>query len=327
MHIKLRQLSHALALFRHGSFRRAAEAEHISQPALSRSIQSLEESLGVLLFDRQTAEIGPTAFGEALLKRAGTILAEAEELEREMKLLQGLDVGHLSVGMGLFAAELSGNQALADLLAAHPRLKITVQQRYWSELEQLVLTREVDLGFGEFSNLMDSPAFRVEPVGRHELLFFCRPGHPILSEASVSLADLDAFPMVCTPVRANQAALLPRNLRIKPFSETAVPPIQVEDLRAMRTIVAGTDALSFATPLQLQPLLRAGEVAVVPFQAPWLRLDYGFFYLASRSLSPAAEAFMIEVRRIELEVAERNRRMVDEIFAGLRPVAEPSLAD
>jgi hypothetical protein len=48
------QLSHALAVWRHGSFRRAAAEQHLSQPALSRSIQNLEESLGVLLFDRQT---------------------------------------------------------------------------------------------------------------------------------------------------------------------------------------------------------------------------------------------------------------------------------
>lgn len=324
MHIKLRQLSHALALFRHGSFRRAAEAEHISQPALSRSIQSLEKSLGVQLFDRQTAEIGPTAFGEALLRRAETILTEAAELEREMLLLQGLDTGQLAVGMCLFAAELSGNQALADLLAAHPRLKIKVRQRYWGELEKLVLMREIDLGFGEIGHLMDTPDLRVEPVGRHELLFFTRPGHPILDKTSVSPADLDAYPMASTPVRASQATLMPRNLRVEPFTDYSVSPIQLEDLRAMRAVVAGTDALGFATPVQLEPLMRSGEIAVLPFRAPWLRLDYGFFYPASRSLSPAAEAFMVEVRRIEREAAERNRRMVDEIFAGVRVVAEPT---
>src|SRR6056297_262108 len=180
MHFKLRQLAHAVALCRFGSFRRAAEAEHISQPALSRSIQSLEESLGVVLFDRHSTEIAPTAFGEALLARAGTILAEAEELEREMQLLQGLDTGRLSVGMGLFAAELSGDPALADLLKAHPKLRVSVRLRYWGELENAVLSREVDLGFGEVAHLKNSPELLVDPVGCHELVFFCRPGHPIL---------------------------------------------------------------------------------------------------------------------------------------------------
>ena len=122
MHLKLRQLSHALAVWRHGSFRRAAAEQHLSQPALSRSIQNLEESLGVLLFDRQTTEVTPTAFGEALLRRAETILIEAAELEREMKLMKGLDIGRFSVAMGVYAAEMSGNLPLAEFLSAHPGL-------------------------------------------------------------------------------------------------------------------------------------------------------------------------------------------------------------
>ncbi|AUB80591.1 helix-turn-helix domain-containing protein [Candidatus Thiodictyon syntrophicum] len=58
--IKLQQLAHALALSRYGTFHRAAKAQHLSQPAFSRSIRALEESLGVALFDRQGAAVTPT---------------------------------------------------------------------------------------------------------------------------------------------------------------------------------------------------------------------------------------------------------------------------
>ena len=73
----LKQLSHALTLTlaRHGNFHRAAKAENLSQPALSRSIRSLEEGLGAQLFDRQTEVVTPTLYGEALLQRARTIFA------------------------------------------------------------------------------------------------------------------------------------------------------------------------------------------------------------------------------------------------------------
>ena len=318
MHIKLRQLAHARALFRYGSFRRAAEAEHISQPALSRSIQSLEESLGVLLFDRQTSDISPTAFGKALLGRAENILTEAAELEREMELLQGLDVGQLDVAMGLFPAELSGDRALAELLAEHPQLQISARIRHWGELEQMVLAREIDLGFGEISDLLSSPDLRLEPIGRHELLFFCRPGHPILRKREISVEDIDAYCVLTPPPRRSLVPLFPRNLRVDGLTSHALPRVRLEDLTAIRTIVSGTDAISYATPIQLEPLLRRGEVAVIPFRAPWARLDYGFIYLASRSLSPAAEAFMDKVRVIERELADKNRVMVEELFQGIR---------
>lgn len=107
--LKLQQLAHALALSRLGNFHRAAKALHLSQPALSRSIRSLEHSLGVSLFDRHGAQIKPTVYGEALLRRAERMLEQSDELERDIQLLEGLKAGGLAVGMGGFAAELSGS--------------------------------------------------------------------------------------------------------------------------------------------------------------------------------------------------------------------------
>lgn len=58
--------------------------------------------------------------------------------------------------------------------------------------------------------------------------------------------------------------------------------------------------------------------------ASWLRLDYGFIFLASRSLSPVAEAFTAMVRQIEHEVEGRNRTLADELLQGLNPGREAS---
>jgi len=316
MHFKIRQLAHALAVWRHGSFRRAATEQNLSQPALSRSIQNLEESLGVLLFDRQTTEVSPTAFGAALLRRAEAIMIEANELEREMKLMKGLDVGRMSVAMGVYAAELSGNRAVAMLLRAHPGLQIRLQLRNWRDVEKLVRDRQVDIGFGEIGHLLDAPGLHVEPVGRHEVFFFCRAGHPLLSRDAISEDDLDTYPFAGVPIPSRVAHLFPRNCRIDETSGDLIPPILVEDLAAMRTIVSGTNAFGAASPVQIEPWLRSGELALIPFRASWLRLDYGFIFLAARSLAPAAEAFATLVREIEPEIAEKNCALADEKLQG-----------
>jgi DNA-binding transcriptional LysR family regulator len=320
MHLKLRQLSHALAVWRHGSFRRAAAEQHLSQPALSRSIQNLEESLGVLLFDRQSTEVTPTAFGDALLRRAEIIVTEAAELEREMKLLKGLDVGGLSVAMGVYAAEMSGNRALAELSSVHPDLQIRVQLRNWRDVERVVLDRRADIGFGEIGHLMDAPGLRVEPVGRHELVFFCRAGHPLLARDTISAEDLDRYPFAGVPIPSRAAPLFPRNCRVDETTGDLIPPILVEDLTAVRTLVANSDAFGSATPVQVEPWLRSGELAVVPFRASWLRLNYGFIFIESRSLSPAAETFTELVRRIEQEVEPKNRILADTVLQGVMSV-------
>jgi DNA-binding transcriptional LysR family regulator len=200
-------------------------------------------------------------------------------------------------------------------------LQLRVQLRNWRDVERVVRDRQADIGFGEIGHLMDAPGLRVEPVGRHELVFFCRAGHPLLARETISVEDLDGYPFAGVPIPSRAAHLFPRNCRIDVTSGDLVPPILVEDLTAVRTLVANSDAFGSATPVQLEPWLRSGELAVVPFRASWLRLDYGFIFLASRSLTPAAAAFTTLVREIERDVEERNRALADELLHGLKPGA------
>ena len=72
----------------------------MTQPALSRSIAGLEAALGEQLFNRARQGVEPTSFGEVLLARARSLLDEATELERDFRLLRGLDIGELRVGAG-----------------------------------------------------------------------------------------------------------------------------------------------------------------------------------------------------------------------------------
>ena len=191
--LKLQQLAHALALHRLGNFHRAAKALHLSQPALSRSIRSLEDSLGVVLFERHGAQVKPTLYGEALLRRAETILEQSDELERDILLLQGLEAGGLAVAMGAFAAELSGSRAVGELL----RLPVDTLPDPADRLargDRPGSTRVVDVGLAEISTVIGSEELRVEPLGQHEMVLYCRQGHPLLDRGPLTRRDLDAFP-------------------------------------------------------------------------------------------------------------------------------------
>jgi LysR family hydrogen peroxide-inducible transcriptional activator len=79
----LRQLHYLKLLADHGSFSRAAEAAHVTQPTLSAGIQELEKILGPPLVDRNRSGVILTAAGEEAVARAGSILAQAEDLVRE----------------------------------------------------------------------------------------------------------------------------------------------------------------------------------------------------------------------------------------------------
>ena len=98
MQMNLRHLRAFAAIADAGGFARAATRLHLSQPALSRQIHTLEADLGVLLFDRVGRGVRLTAQGEDLLERSRRLLAEAEALGERARELKGGATGILRVG-------------------------------------------------------------------------------------------------------------------------------------------------------------------------------------------------------------------------------------
>jgi DNA-binding transcriptional LysR family regulator len=308
----LKQLSHALTLARYGNFHRAAEAEHLSQPALSRSIRSLENGLGAQLFDRQAAVVTPTLYGEALLQRAKAIFAETEEMEREILLLKGLDAGSFSVATGCFPAELSTSRALGELVKRHPNLRCHSIPANWRNIIELVLSRFIDLGIAEISTLKEIEDVQIDAIADYPVVLFCRRGHPLLGRKKLSKSDLDHYPLALPRVAPRVASIFPGKGRIDAKTGDLIPSIEVGNMAEARTIVLTSDAISATTLLQIEPWLRSGELDILRYRKPWMKLDYGFITLRRRMLSPATELYMQLVRAIEKEQAQRNRELMSQ---------------
>jgi len=102
--IETRLLRNAIMLAEYRNFARAAQALNVSQPTLTRNIQTLESHIGARLFDRKARSVLPTPVGEALLKHARPIVASTLALEDGMQHFLGLETGTLSIGSSLYAA-------------------------------------------------------------------------------------------------------------------------------------------------------------------------------------------------------------------------------
>jgi DNA-binding transcriptional LysR family regulator len=315
--LDLRLLHQALTLARHRNFARAAEALHLTQPALSRSIAGLEAALGEQLFDRTRQGVEPTSFGRMLLARAQPLLDDAAELERDFRLLRGLQIGELRVGAGAYAAELSVGQAAGRLMGRHPQLRVELTNSDLRSLVADLLQHRLDLAVVELSLVEGETGVATEALPEHAGCFYCRAGHPLGKLAAPSLKQVLAYPYVGTRMPQRVAAgflELARVGRIDAESGDYLPPVKVDSIQLAKTVVLQSDAVGAAPLALLAAEIRAGQLLPLPLRPEWLHTRYGFAYLRERQLSPAAQAFMAEVRSVEagLSVLAESLRQASE---------------
>jgi DNA-binding transcriptional LysR family regulator len=285
MKIQLRHVQHAVALAEEGTYTAAAKRLHLSQPALSRSIQVLEELLGAVLFNRTSAGIVPTKIGVIVVERGKALLQDAASVEREVQLALGLELGSLVIGAGPYPANISVGKACGLLIRDNPRLKVDVRVADWQALVQAVLDDGLDLAVAEISTAAVDSRLEVEPLPRHHGHFICNPRHPLLDRTDLTLEQVQAFPIV--------SSSLPE--RFGPIAAT----IRVDTFRLLRDIVMHSDALGLATSSQTEADERAGLIARLSLELPWMHTHYGFVRLKDRTPSPAALAFMEKLREVE----------------------------
>jgi len=247
------------------------------------------------------------------VRRCRELQFAAEDLVREVEVLRGLGAGRLLVSCGTFPAELSGSLAVGRLMVRHPALSCGVRVGEWSETTTPVLNHEADLALAEMT-VADSDARLVaERIGTHPCVFFCRAGHPLARVRSPTIRQLVAYPWALPTLPPRLFSMLGGMPcaagRLDETGERFVPSIHMQTLSGSKQVVLASDAICGAPPVLIEDDLRAGRLSAIRFAAPWLRLDYGFIYLRDRTLSPAARAFMSEVRKIESELTRRTARI------------------
>lgn len=305
MSLELRQLRHVIALARYGNFARAAESLSISQPALSRSIQSIERAVGTRLFDRTSAGVVPTAIGQRLVENGADMIGRAEETEREIKLMMGLEIGELRVGAGPYPAEISVGQAASRFLQEYPRLSLEVAVGDWRYMTPRIARGDIDIFVGTGSMAREDPRLSIEPLPSHQGYLFVRTGHPLTTRATVELGDVTAYPLASTSLPPEISAHL--KIGQEPFGTISrdgvfVPRVRLDTFRLARQIVLQTEAVGIATAAQIAEDVRLGRLRVLPLLLPWLRSTFAIIRLAERTPSPAEHAFCRILRGIEAEV-------------------------
>jgi LysR family hydrogen peroxide-inducible transcriptional activator len=185
-------LEQFVALARTKNFTRAAEELSLSQSALSRAIQKLEEQLGQPLFERKPREVVLTDHGELLLERSQYILKLMEDTFAELS--EAGRRGRIRLGAIPTIAPYFLPGLLRRFAKAHPDIAVIVQEDTTENLIKRCSHGEIDLAILALPVI--AKYLEVEPLFDEELLLVLPVGHPLAASKAVAIDAVDGYPFV-----------------------------------------------------------------------------------------------------------------------------------
>jgi DNA-binding transcriptional LysR family regulator len=303
--MNLQQLRHLLALHETGSFSRAAEQLHITQPALSRSVQLLEQELGMALLDRIGKRNTFTAFGDAVLARARRIVFESEELKRSALLLQEGLGGSLRLGLAPGPAALFMQRALTRFASAYPKIHLHIAQGATDTLVEQLGRKTLDAVVADARAVEPTEELVLEHLPDMPAGCLCRAGHPLLALRAVTIDALRRYPVAAPRLSAEIARIFVERHGAAAHPEQLVT-LRCDSVSTLLQVALETDAVYVGIyAAALEPLARGELVRLMVQPSLEASARYGIVSLAGRTPPPAL-SLMRGVLREEIARIERQ---------------------
>ena len=190
----LRQLTFLLALAEHGSFSRAAEAAHVTQPTLSAGIKELETILGATLVERGARGAALTPAGEAAVARARIVLTEAEDLVHVARAAGEPLSGPFRLGVIPTIVPFLLPKALPSLREHYPKLELFLREDLTHRLVEALKDRRLDAAL--IALPYDAPGIETTGLLEDEFLFAATPDHRLAKVDKLNPAMLADEPLL-----------------------------------------------------------------------------------------------------------------------------------
>ena len=306
--VTFRQLRVFSEVARRLSFVRAAEALHLTPPAVTMQVKELEASVGLPLFDRRGRSISLTTTGEYFLVYAKRLLATVKDAEDAMARLRRVEGGVLNVGL-VSTAKYFVPRLLAQFCAEHPQVEVRLQVSGNRE-QLLALLHEGEIDLAVMGRPPKEMATRSEPLAAHPLVFVAPIGHALLAGLPLTVAALVDAPFI---VRERGSGT--RKAMEDFFAANAFTPRIAMEMSSNETIKQAVMAglgVSFLSLHTLGLELRSGLIARLEVTGTPVIKTWYLVHLLAKVLSPAAEAF----RYAMLEQAETYLRAHDAPLIG-----------
>lgn len=266
------------------SFRKAADALHLSQSALSRRIAKLEQSLGVRLFDRTTRTVNLTTVGREFAGRARTLLNDLEHSLLGVREIAQRQSGEVSIACVPSAVYYYLPNVIRCYRELFPKIRVRIVDERAHMVLSTVLRGEVDFGLNFIGT--QEPEIQFEPILKDPFVAACRRDHPLARKRNVTWAELGEHVYMTVSKSSGNRLLIDLSL-----GEVQSRPVWSYETRHISTLLGLVEqGLGVAAvPRLAMPGSEHPQLVSVPIVGPKVVRTLGLIRRRGRTLNPAAE--------------------------------------
>jgi DNA-binding transcriptional LysR family regulator len=303
--IKLQHLHVLMAVVQAGSMKKAAALLNTSQPAISRSIAELEQTIGVQLLDRNAQGIEPTEYGRTMLRHGVAAFDELKQGVKTIEYLADPGAGEVRIGSGAQTGETFVTAVIDRLSRRYPRIAFhlvtsDVTDRLYRDLHE----RNVDFLIVRKGGRFSDEKFRYEILYDPSFVVMASSRSRWARRRRIALAELVNEPWVLPPP---EGVMGPTHLDVLRAGGLDHPRIAVFATQpgARLNLVANGRFLTIGTG-EVFGLFKRPGIKILPVKLQHARAPVGIITLKNRTLSPVAQLFIDEAREVAKPLARRK---------------------
>ncbi|WP_343732198.1 LysR family transcriptional regulator [Duganella sp.] len=283
-HASFRQLQSLVLVGRHESVSRAADAMHLTQPAVSLQIRTLEEIAGIALTRKVGRNIQLTAAGEVMAEFSERILRLWEQATDELAALQGVTSGTLRIG-AVTTAEHLLPPMLVPFTLERPDVRLKLQVGNRTEIINMLARHEIELA------IMGTPPRELRTnaakFARHPMAFVASPSHPLMKKKKITLNDVMAANLLVRERGSGTRTAVEKLLREE--GHAAEFGSEVSSNEAIKRMVAAGLGVGFLSVHACGLEFEAGLLATLPINL--VEADWHIMHLSDQPIPKVAASF------------------------------------
>ena len=289
--MNLKQVSHVVAVAEALSFSKAARRVHLSQSALSKSISSLEEEIGIQIFERSTNKVEITPAGQHVIAHARHLASEATNFRKNIEYLKTGEMGSVSVGAGPFPATCFLDMGIRAFHRQYPRVPLNLRIDHWGNLLAELRAGRIDFFIADIRDLEDDAMLDITPVGGMTVTLCSDHKHPLVSAApdrQVNAKEMLQYTFATVSLPAMMFLELKRSMGLG-RDDTFAVKIECDDIALLNRLIPDSDIILATSNMMMETHLKHPDI--IRLNVPMARNRFGEWALVKikgRTLTPSA---------------------------------------